>query len=136
MHEYDVWLNIECKLDGTLQVVCTLFTKMAFPIRPLVGDPLTFWSARGSDVEFSIVSSLGVQAVHYASTAVDSIAHQVNPNEGQSTVTTYVSCIPVQVATTSDARRASDFLATQHRFEIDPYGINLLARPESRSGDA
>ena len=131
MHQYDVWLDLECEVKGSLQVVCALFAKMTFPIRPIVGEPLTFWSAKDSNVQFSIVSVIGVRLVHYASTEIDNVAHHVSPLESGSEVRTNVRCAPIHVASISDAKLLVAFLTAQHGFELDPYGVNKLAEAQS-----
>jgi hypothetical protein len=126
MHQYDVWIDLECTLDASLQVVCALFAKMSLPIRPFVGEPLTFWSRQNSDVKFSVITAVGTKTVHYVSTEVDNVAHHAQPSVAGSTLSTNVRCLPVHVATLADAQLVVAFLTTQHGFELDPYGVNKL----------
>lgn len=127
MHQYDVWIDLECTIESSVQVVCALYAKQTFPIRPMVGEPLTFWSRQGSSEMFSVVTPTGASAVHYLATEVDSVAHHVHPSDSGTTTSTNVRCVPVRVATLEDARAVVHFMARQHGFELDPYGVNLLS---------
>lgn len=126
MHQYDVWFDLECTIESSVQVVCTLYAKRAFPIRPMVGEPLTFWSSQGSNATFSVVTPAGTRAVHYLATEVDNVAHHVHPSDTGTTTSTNIRCLPVHVATLVDARAVVQFMASQHGFELDPYGVNHL----------
>lgn len=131
MHQYDVWLDLQCEVNSSLQAVCTLFAKMTFPVRPMVGESLTFWSAKDSNMQFSIVSVVGVMLVHYASTEIDNIAHHVSPVESGSEMRTSIRCVPIHVASMNDAKVLVALLTEQYGFELDPYGVNKLAVAQS-----
>ena len=132
MPQYDLWLDLECTIDGTQAVVCTLFTKRDFPVRPNIGESVTFWSAKGSPVNFNIINVAGTMSLHYVPTEIDDLAHHFHTNDGVALATICVRCVPVHVASIEDARQIAAFLSEQHGFEVDPYGINRL----SEAGDA
>jgi hypothetical protein len=126
MHESDVWLYLECPIDGNVEIVCAMFGRMHFPVRPIIGEKLTFWPASGAAVQFNVVTAAGIVPVHYVSAEIDNVSHNARPGENGSIISTYVSCWPLQVATTTDARQAVELLQNQHGFERDPYGVNKL----------
>lgn len=124
---YDIWLDLECEVDGTQTVVCTLFANRDFPIRPIIGENITFWSGKDTQVRFNLYRAPEIhQNFHYVPTEIDDVAHHLHPNEGSVSVKICVFCRPVHVATIADARRVVDFLSTQHGFEVDPYALNKL----------
>ncbi len=126
MPQYDLWLDLECIIGGVQTVVCTLFTKRDFPVRPIIGENITFWSAKESRVNFKVINVPGIQTLHYVPTEIDDLAHHFHPNDGGVSANTCVRCRPVQVATIADARLVVDFLSSQHGFALDPYGSNKL----------
>src|ERR1035437_1312689 len=114
MHQYDVWLDIECTVDDTLKVICTVYAKRQFEVRPVLGESITFWSAQRSDVSFKVVSIAGTQPVHYASTEVEELAHHFHPDESQNKSSTLLRCRPLRVASILDAKQLVAFLTSQH----------------------
>lgn len=130
MHHYDVWLDLECSNGNAREVVCTLFAKREFPVRPMLGERIAFWSAKDAPVSFDAITVCGVQSHHYVSTEIDELAHHFHPDEGQPIGSTLLRCAPIAVATVEDARKVVQFLSKQHGFELDPYGPSgLEARP-------
>ncbi len=131
MPQYDLWLDLECTIDGTRTAVCTLFAKRDFPVRPNIGESVTFWSAKGSAVSFNLVDVRGTNSLHYVPTEIDDLAHHFHPNDGAVSAAICIRCVPVHVATVTDARRVAAFLSEQHGFEVDPYGINRLSEVDN-----
>ena len=126
MHQYDVWLDLECASGQAPEVVCTVFGKLSLPIRPMVGENLTLWSAQDSPVQFKVITVVGAQAVHYVGTTIDDVAHHIRPAKDESVITTTVRCRALEVASIADARAVVAFLTVQHRFQLDPYATNKL----------
>ena len=126
MHHYDVWIDLECAIDGVRQVVGTAFGKREFPIRPMVGERVTFWSAQGSPTSFDLVTVCGSQSHHYVGVEIDDIAHHFHPSAEDVAASVYLRCAPVVAASISDARKVLEFLVEQHGFELDPYGAKAL----------
>lgn len=126
MHHYDVWIDLECAIDGVRQVVGTVFGKLDFPIRPMVGERVTFWSAQGALTRFDLITVSGSQSHHYIDAEIDDIAHHFHPSAGDVIANVYLRCAPVVATTVADARRILEFLVEQHGFELDPYGPSSL----------
>jgi hypothetical protein len=126
MHQYEVWIDLECPSGDSQEVVCTIFAQLAFPVPLAVGESFTLWSAQESPVNFNVVTAMGVQQVNYVDTFVDEVAHHVRPDAGAQTVSTSIRCRPLLLATAADARIAVSFLSAQHHFELDPYAVNKL----------
>jgi hypothetical protein len=122
----DVWIDIECAVAEGRETVCSLFAKLVLPVRPIVGEPLTFWSKQGAETEFTMVTAAGSRPVSYIGTEIDSVSHHVHPCDQGAIWSMHVRCVSGVAASLSDARLAADFLITQHGFEIDPYGVNKL----------
>jgi hypothetical protein len=134
MHECDVWIDLECNTEGSHEVVCSLCAKIALPMRPTVGEPLTFWSSQASDIEFKMVTVTGIKSVHYISTEVDAVAQHAHPSNQGPVWSTHVRLLAGVTASLEDAKRAAGFLVAQHGFEIDPYGVNKLPGGKSAVG--
>jgi len=130
MHQYDVWIDLECAIGGSREVVCTVFAKREFPVHPALGERVTFWSAKDAPVSFDVVTVCGAQQQHYVSTDVDDLAHHFHPDDGQTAASTYLRCSPITMATAADARKVAAFLSEQHGFELDPYGPKGLDAPD------
>ena|SRR6218665_2590110 len=126
MSHYDVWIDLECAINGARQVVCTVFAKREFPIRPTVGERVTFWSAQGAPTTFDVVTVSGPRSHHYVDVEIDDIAHHFHPSAEGILASVCVRCTPVVAVTNEDARRIVAFMVEQHGFELDPYGPNAL----------
>ena len=126
MNKFDVWLDLECNIAGSLTVLCNLFAQREFSVRPLRGENITFWPGKDSAQDFYLVTVVGIKAHHYVSTEIEDLNHHFHPNEHSFSSTTYLRLRAVQVASVSDARSVVSFLTSQHGFEIDPYSTNRL----------
>ena len=131
MHQYDIWIDLECTVGGMQTTICTLFGKTELPVRPYRGELITFWPAKNTSVSFNIHGVAGVQAFHCVSIEIHDLAHHLRPGEGAASVSTCIHGWPIHVASVSDARRVVEFLCEQHGFEVDPYGINRLAEDDN-----
>jgi len=127
MHHYDVWIDLECGTAGAREVVGTVFGKQEFPVRPMVGERVTFWSAQGSPASFDLVTVSGSRPHHYVGVEIDDIAHHFHPGAEDGAASVCLRCAPIIAATLADARRVVAFLVEQHGFELDPYGPDALA---------
>lgn len=123
MHQHDVWIDLECAIDGVRTVVCSLYAKREFPVRPLAGESLTFWSAEDSSISFNVVTAVGIRSHHYVATEIEDLAFHFYPNAPPSTL---VRAGAVHLATVDDARQVVALLTEQHGFEVDPYGANRI----------
>lgn len=126
MQEWDVWLDLEVPTDSGREVVCALFARMAFPTRPMVGERITFHPSSGAGETFHLLMTWGPMPSNAVSCVVDDIAHSRTAQEGGAAFTTSLRFQSLAVATISDAEKISRFLAINHGFEIDPYGVNKL----------
>jgi len=126
MHDWEVWLDLEVPTSSGREVVCGLLARMSFPIRPLVGERITFHPPSGSGHTFHLLMTWGPMQSNSVSCVVDDIAHSRTAQEDGGSFTTSMRLESLAVAAVSDANRVAQFLATNHGFEIDPYGVNKL----------
>ena len=126
MQEWEVWIDLEVPLSSGKEVICGLFARMSFPVRPSIGERITFHAPQGSEHVFMLSMSWGPMQSSSVSCVVDDITHsRVSQGEGGG-FTTALRFEALPVATISDAGKVLQFLANHHGFEIDPYGVNKL----------
>jgi hypothetical protein len=123
MFECEIWLDIEHKEEGPATVACTLFARHSFPVRPCVGEGLSFHPGRDAKHNFHLVQSWGPMPASQVSVEVEEVGHYRAPGTSFSTS---LRCSPVQVPSIQDANTVVAFLCEQHGFEVDPYGVNKL----------
>jgi hypothetical protein len=127
MIECEIWVDIECKVEtGARDVLCTVFARHSFPIRPLMGETLSYHPARESKHSFSLAMAWGPMPANGASVEIQEISHYRGPIAEASGFKTSLRCSPIAVASIDDARSLVAFLIAEHGFEVDPYGVNRL----------
>jgi hypothetical protein len=127
MIECELWVDIECKTeDGQREVVCTVFARQSLPVRPLIGEALSFHPAKGSKHSFNVAMSWGSMPASGASVEIQEISHYRGPLIEAEGFKTSLRCSPVAVPSIEDAKSLVAYLSSQHGFEIDPYGVNRL----------
>ncbi len=123
MSKFEFWLDIAC-LDGP---VCTLFGEVDLPIRPQIGERISFFQSKGSAYEFQVFeNNVDLLRANIVSVEVDEISHYGSPTENGVAFKSVLRATPLRVATIEDARVVRDFLTTQSGLSVDPYGINRL----------
>jgi len=119
----EVWIDIEVESE----IVCTVFGRHVFGVRPVIGETLSFMPVKGYAATFHVAMAWGAMPSTSVSAEIDSISHYRGPlAEGQE-FNTSIRCSPFRLPSLQDARAAVQYLVSQHGFEIDPYGVNKLA---------
>ena len=122
----EIWLDLESGEGVSREVICTLFARHAFALRPLMGETLSFHAAKESAEHFKVVMAWGPMASHHITTEIQEISHYRGPASEDLVFHTSLRCTAVHLASPQDVEAAARFLVTAHGFEIDPYGVNKL----------
>ena len=123
MSKFEFWLDIHCA-DGP---ACTMFGEVDLPVRPQVGERISFFQGKGSAYEFQVMmTNVDFQQTNIVSVEVDEISHYGSPNENGVSFKSVLRARELTVATIEDARVVRDFLSTQSGLAVDPYGLNRL----------
>ena len=126
MSEWEVWFDVEARRDEGDEVVCALFGRMTFPIRPTVGERITFFPPRDYGTTFNLLMAWGSMPSSAAALTVDDISHYRTAVQDGGRFTATLRFEPLKVASIADARKVVRFLMDCHGFEVDPYGVNKL----------
>ena len=127
MYRVEVWIDVVCREGNRSEPVCTLFTDTEMPMRPLAGESLSFYQAKGSALEFELVSAIGVSRQSSVAVTVEDVRHYAVKSDDGVVFKTAVHCTEIPVASKNDARTVCTFMTTQLGFAVDPYGVNELA---------
>jgi len=127
MYEVEVWIDVVCRGGNRSETVCTLFANHRMPIRPLMEETLSFHQAKGSNLEFKLVSPVGPARQTSVRVTIDEVSHYAVKSDGEVLFKTSLRCSEIPVVSEQDARVVCEFMTGQVGFEIDPYGVNKLA---------
>ena len=126
MYECEIWVDIECTQVQPAEVVCTLYGRQSFRIRPLMGERLGFASPKGGSESYKVMMTWGPMQTSGMSTEIEEISHYRGPSAEGEGFTTSLRCRAVRVPSIEDARILANAMLSQHGFELDPYGVNKL----------
>jgi hypothetical protein len=129
--ECEVWIDIECPIGEQREVACTVFSRQLFPVRPLVGEHLSFQPTKDPKHAFGLAMAWGPMHANHASSEIEEISHYRGPKSERLEFRTSLRCSRIAVHSVQDARSLVAFLVSEHGFEIDPYGSNKLSEGES-----
>lgn len=127
MHVIEIWIDVECHGTGKTETLCTLFADKKMPMRPQIGETLSFHQSKGSTLEFSVVLPTGPARSTNVRVEIEDVSHYAVNSDGEVIFKTAMRCCPVVVPTKEDARMVCKLMTEQLGFEIDPYGINSLS---------
>jgi hypothetical protein len=126
MHRVEIWIDVVCREEGRSDTLCTLFSNIEIPVRPCVGETLSFHPMARDAVEFELATSTGVSRQSSVMVVVDDVRHNIVSGSDGIQFSTTLRCTEISVASEGDAREVVAFMATQMGFELDPYGTNKL----------
>ncbi len=122
MSTFEFWLDIT--FSG--QTACTIFGELEMPVRPLVGEMISFHQAKGSEGEFQVeLQGVGWRRETMVSVEVEEIRHYGVPSKGTVAFRSAIRAVALNVRTIEDARAVRNLLK-QVGLEVDPYGPNAL----------
>jgi len=90
-------------------------------------ETLSFHQAKGSNLEFKLVSPVGPARQTSVRVTIDEVSHYAVKSDGEVLFKTSLRCSEIPVVSEQDARVVCEFMTGQVGFEIDPYGVNKLA---------
>jgi hypothetical protein len=124
MSAFEFWLDI--RVSG--EPACTIFGVLEMPVRPQVGERISFHQLKGSALEFQTEwSEVGWRRENMVAAEVDEISHYAVPSKGKTLAfKSAIRAVPLNVRTAEDARVVRDILTKQAGLEVDPYGVNTL----------
>jgi hypothetical protein len=123
MSTFEFWLGIHVNR----QPACTIFGRLEMPVRPSVGERLSFHQTKGSALEFQVEwPEVGWSRQNLVSVEIEEVSHYVARTKQGVQVTSVLRTVPLNVRAVEDARAVRDVLTKQLGFEVDPYGINTL----------
>ena len=123
MSRFEFWLDIRC--DG--ESACTVFGEIDLPVRPQLGERISFHQAKGCSYEFQrVLEGVGPVRENIVSVEVDEISHYGASSEHGATFKCAIRARELNVATMEDARIVRNFLVTQSGMEVDPYAVDKL----------
>lgn len=129
MHEVELWVDVVLRVDSTFETLCTIFGRVHLPMRPVVGECLSFTQDRSSELEFGRVLE-GIDVVareNSVSMEIEEISHYALPREDRrSEFQTQVRCAQIPVPSVEDARIILAILKS-HGMEVDPYAIDRIS---------
>jgi len=120
---FEFWLDLA--VDG--HAACTIFGRIEMPVRPMVGERISFHQAKGSSLEFEAEwPAVGWRRYNIVSVEVDEVSHYAARAEQGLQWMSVVRAVPLNVRAVTDARVVRDILTKQIGLELDPYGLNTL----------
>ena len=130
LYKVEMWISLGLRAGAELENLCTFFGEMSLPMRPLVGETISFHQDRTSSLSFHKCVPFGATAeVNMVTVEVDSISHYgVRDDDGLPLFRTHVMCDRIDVPSLEDAKVIRVILEDQFGMEIDPYAINILDR--------
>ncbi len=127
MYEVEIWIDVVCRGGGRNEAICTLFANHRLPTQPLMEETLSFHQAKGSNLEFKLISPIGPARHASVTVIVHEVSHYAVKSKNEMLFKTSLRCSEIPVASEQDARVVCEFMTGQLGFEIDPYGVNKLA---------
>jgi len=123
MSSFEFWLDINCSGEPA----CTIFGELEMPVRPQIGERLSFHQEKGSSLDFQVEwPGVGYRRENSVSVEVDEISHYAVKSKGALGFKSVLRAAALNVRTLEDARVVRDILTVQLGLEVDPYGINVL----------
>ncbi|MCE9660693.1 MAG: hypothetical protein K8R60_19360 [Burkholderiales bacterium] len=122
----EIWLDLESGEGANREVICTLFARQVFAVRPLMGETLSLHAAKESAEPFNVVMAWGPMVSHNITTEIEEISHYRGPTLEDAAFHTSLRCRAVHLASRQDVEAVARFLVAAHGFEIDPYGVNKI----------
>jgi hypothetical protein len=127
MHEVEIWIDVVIRGGGCNETACTLFGNHTIPMRPATGEQLSFHPAKGSDIAYTLITPIGPAKSSSVSVSVEEVRHYAVRSGSQVVFKTALRCEELAVASEEDARLVCTLMKPL-KFEVDPYGVNLLER--------
>jgi hypothetical protein len=125
MHEVEIWIDVVIRGGGRNETACTLFGNHTIPMRPAVGEQLCFFQAKGSYLEYTLISPIGPAESSSVSVSIEEIRHYAVRSNSNVVFKTSLRCGEIAVASEEDARIVCSLMKPL-KFELDPYGVNIL----------
>lgn len=123
MSTFEFWLDIHVSNEPAF----TVFGCVEMPVRPLVGERISFHQEKGSMLEFQVEwPGVGWTRQNLVSVEVDEIAHYAGRSKQGIEFTPVIRAVPLNVRAVEDARAIRDILTKQIGLSVDPYAINTL----------
>ncbi len=123
MSVFEFWLDINC----AGQSACTVFGEIEMPVRPQIGERISFHQEKGSSYEFQVEwPGVGWRREHSVSVEIEDISHYGVKSKGGVQFKSAIRGVALNVRAVEDARTVRDFLTKQIGLEVDPYAINTL----------
>jgi len=126
MYEVEIWIDVACRTGDRYETMCTLFANLDIPMRPMIGETLSFYPSKGSSLGFNLVSSIGIARQSSVNVTVDDVGHYAVKNENGILFKTSIRCSEILVASEEDARTVCELLISQIGFSFDPYATNKI----------
>lgn len=128
LYKVEMWMSVGLRTGTELENLCTFFGEMSLPMRPLVGETISFHQDKSSSLSFhQCVPFGGTAEVNMVTVEVDAISHYgVRDDNGLPLFRTHVRCDRIDVPSLEDAKVIRFILEDHFKMEIDPYAINLL----------
>jgi hypothetical protein len=110
MSAFEFWLDINC--SG--QSACTVFGEIEMPVRPQVGERISFHQEKGSSYEFQIEwPEVGWSRANSVSVEIEEISHYGVKSKSGVQFKSAIRAVALNVRTIEDARTVRDFLTKQ-----------------------
>ena len=123
MSKFEFWLDIRCAGEPA----CTIFGEIEMPVRPQIGERISFHQEKGSSLDFQVEwTGIGWRRDNSISVEVDDISHYGVKSKGGLVFKSAIRAVALNLRTFEDARVVRDILTKQLGLEVDPYGINTL----------
>lgn len=133
MYEVEIWIDVECHGTEGNETLCTLFADHRMPMRPQVGESLSFHQAKGSALEFNVIFPIGSVRSTTVSVEIEEVRHYAVNSDGSVVFKTAIRCGPIALLTKKDAQVVCKLMTEQLGFGVDPYAINKLTNDQPRS---
>ena len=106
MYKIEMWISVVLRTGTELENLCTFFGEISLPMRPLVGESISFHQDKSSSLSFHrCVPFGGTAEVNMVTVEVDAISHYgVRNDEGLPLFRTHVSCDTIEVPSLEDAK--------------------------------
>ena len=104
-----------------------MFGELELPVRPQIGERISFHQEKGSSYEFQVEwPGVGYRRENLISVEIEDISHYGVRSKSGVMFKSVIRAVALRVQSIEDARIARDFLSKQIGLEVDPYGINTL----------
>jgi hypothetical protein len=129
MFEVEIWIDVGCRTGSQYGAMCTLFADQRVPMRPMIGETLSFHPSHGTSLEFN--SPIGPSRQRLVTVTIDEVSHYAVRNDGEVSYKTTLRCSEILVLSEQDARTVCEFMTKQMGFDIAPYATNKLQEPSN-----